>query len=1103
MSDILLRDKTARQRIQNEINTNFFVEAGAGSGKTYSLVQRMVSMVEGGIDVRKICAITFTRAAAAEFYSRFHSELIKRSRDNNLDEIKRANIENAVKNIDLCFMGTIDSFCNLIISEHPGFAMVPSDSQIISDDEIKEVYLKELTAIAKGEYGSELQKQYKLFMKYNYSGRELFSVGAGIISKLRNCETILPEALDTDLDKRFADEKRELLLFLKKAENSGDFLPNGSEERFKKTFRENKYILEGSWNRRPQSVKDVLKDLTNSANDKGIRIDNDSTLIEEFPQFLKIYGSKKFYLGITAGADDSILDYIQTVQYYTTISFIVSAVDAISGKLGSEGNLTFFDYMFYLRNMLKKDAENGGKLIKHIYDRHSYFLIDEFQDTNPMQAEIFFYLAAKNPDPDWKKCVPRPGSIFVVGDPKQSIYRFTNADVTSYLNVKKMFEGETGEVLYLSRNFRSTKPICEYFNGIFSSLLPEDTDIQSHFELIPTEENETPAGCFGGVYSYDTYYSTDTHKDYLFDGQVTETEETKVICDIITNLVGNPSYLIKGREDKAPRMIEYRDFMVIYPAKSKIKGLTNALKEKGIPSKTEGYISFADCDALVTVSKLFSAVANPTQADCVYDALKGEYFGITEGEILQYINMGGKLNLYNEVEAEGCDRVKSALKSLRELAQKAILQSPAAVLSSIQKKLRLFEKTGSEYLECYYYAFELLRDAESKNEITSLKQAAEMLSKAASNNSKNERCISLSEKENRVHIANLHKVKGLEAEIVILAGAKKRKATPSIRTADTPEGRKNWMFSIAESGKTYLSGKQFEEEKNLEKDALDAESIRLRYVAATRARSALIISKAVTKSGADSKENFWASLIDSEKSSSAILLMDEKDAVTSEAISASELYIDEAETIVSKSSSKNKTFEIMRPSMLKVKSKTEPEDEPSESAEIVEDNASASYKGNAAVTGTIVHRLMEKLVSSKNRIDGKAAVNSIISEFGLENPVYEKILNEVYQRVQSGGYEQKNGMTKDIITELVSADEVYCEVPFCRREENEDSFVIWNGVMDVVYRKGDFWHIVDYKTNADPDDLDEKYKKQLDAYIDAFKNITGNDADALIYHIDI
>ena len=117
-----------------------------------------------------------------------------------------------------------------------------------------------------------------------------------------------------------------------------------------------------------------------------------------------------------------------------------------------KGNMTYFDYLYYLRNMLKRDAEGSGKLIQYIYDRHSYFLIDEFQDTNPMQAEVFFYLSSKNPVSQWSACIPRPGSLFIVGDPKQSIYRFRSADVTSFLKVKEdpfyLYPGTSGPRRY-------------------------------------------------------------------------------------------------------------------------------------------------------------------------------------------------------------------------------------------------------------------------------------------------------------------------------------------------------------------------------------------------------------------------------------------------------------------------------------------------------------------------------------------------------------------------------------------------------------------------------------------------------------------------------
>jgi ATP-dependent exoDNAse (exonuclease V) beta subunit len=110
------------------------------------------------------------------------------------------------------------------------------------------------------------------------------------------------------------------------------------------------------------------------------------------------------------------------------------------------------------------------------------------------------------------------------------------------------------------------------------------------------------------------------------------------------------------------------------------------------------------------------------------------------------------------------------------------------------------------------------------------------------------------------------------------------------------------------------------------------------------------------------------------------------------------------------------------------------------------------------------------------------------------------LLDEVGRTIRAGGYPQQNGSPQDILAELLAADEVYCELPFCYRENDKN---IWHGVMDAVYRKDGEWHIIDYKTNADADDFDMHYREQLEAYTKAFKAMTGNNADALTYHIEV
>ena len=149
---------------------------------------------------------------------------------------------------------------------------------------------------------------------------------------------------------------------------------------------------------------------------------------------------------------------------------------------------------------------------------------------------------------------------------------------------------------------------------------------------------------------------------------------------------------------------------------------------------------------------------------------------------------------------------------------------------------------------------------------------------------------------------------------------------------------------------------------------------------------------------------------------------------------------------------------------------------------------------------------MEMLVSARNRIDAESAVTEIIREYRTaETEPFEaelrKALNKAAEQIRNGGYPQINGLPQDILGTLLAADEVYCELPFCYKDTENN--MVWNGIMDAVYSENGRWHIVDYKTNADGSDLDRQYQGQLAAYIKAFKATTGQDVDARTYHIDI
>ncbi|MBR2830480.1 MAG: UvrD-helicase domain-containing protein, partial [Solobacterium sp.] len=196
MSMNRLADEHERYRIIREINTNFFVEAGAGSGKTTILVERMVAMIESGIPVDKICAITFTKAAANEFYERFQKRLSERMNEPTEgyvesptklpapSDLSRYRCAEALKNIDLCFLGTIDAFCNLLLSEYPSESRIPSNAAAYETEAMADEYDHQYALMKSGHYGQAFQLELSRFEKlfgYPARARQVF---IGLMTKM-------------------------------------------------------------------------------------------------------------------------------------------------------------------------------------------------------------------------------------------------------------------------------------------------------------------------------------------------------------------------------------------------------------------------------------------------------------------------------------------------------------------------------------------------------------------------------------------------------------------------------------------------------------------------------------------------------------------------------------------------------------------------------------------------------------------------------------------------------------------------------------------------------------------------------------------------------
>ena len=1127
-----MTDQEARKLIISDIASNLFVEAGAGSGKTMMLVERMVAMVEKGLPVEKICTITFTKAAANEFYERFQKRLIERSKvperfegsDHELPKPTEESAERcrkALANIDLCFMGTIDSFCNMILSEHPTDAGIPSDAKLIDEDEEKEIYGQFYVDVRAGKYdkkGNDLREKADHFSMLFWNAEDVFTKLMKEIMDRRNASLVYRKGSDLSPYLFLKEDRETMIKVLDRLNGNYSKLSNElgrSDTRDPmEAYVNASAVLHKGWHYNYTGVQRALKDIS-----KVCCQGTPEELGFTTERFVRETAGKTVLNIADEESEDALIPKLREYKYYKTISFLTECIKPLEDGMRQNGKFTYFDYLYYLRNMLQKDAEeNGGKLIDYIFRRHSYFMIDEFQDTNPLQAEVFFHLTAQNSnEPDWKKCKPRPGSLFIVGDPKQSIYRFRSADVSSYIQVRDLFMNGVGKVVNLVNNFRSRNVVKNYYNDVFEDMMPEDTKDQIAYQDIENISSEEKPGEFEGVYVYEAYSGR------LLD-EHPEMSDYVQLARIVKALVNNPGKKIvekdRSKENYGElRNITYKDFMIIFASKKPIAACIARFNEEEIPIRVEGKVLFEECEALKTIAGIYRTVTSIEDVISLVATLYGPVFGFNENDLTKYRNEGNaiKLDLNKEYSDVG---VNGAIGRLAKTALEIETLTPSALFEKIIDDYRIYEFVPADGMEVVYYTLELIRGQEQNGGIVTYEDAVRYLDDLLSGESGLERCLSLKEDENAVHVANLHKVKGLEAPIVILARAGTLSSNPSIRIVNTEEDGKaktrGYLISVSEtadSGASYpiISTTQHVQEAADEKESLKREGDRLVYVAATRARNALIFNRSKELNGTTGNlkegSSRWKQL--REKLLGKGKNEDIEDKMVLNVVGDNPAYRkaehDKIDPVAVYSQtettqiSREATYVKESPSTLMAVSRIG--ENPFE-AEGIEEVKGETY---STLTGTMVHRLMEMIIMSKDGLSKKDLVSNVLSEYMIaemedQKESFRKKLESVYDVMHSGGYPQRNGAVQDILPDLLKSDEIYSEVPFTYREED----VIWNGIIDLIYRKDGRLHIIDWKTNRSDEGLDEHYRGQLDAYRKAVKQITGEEADdALIYHIGI
>ena len=1071
-----MADNQYRDSIVNELNKNMFVIAGAGSGKTTMLVNRMVSLIEKGqTTIDKICAITFTINAAAEFLKRLRETLTRRASgevanedsypgglgviDKNTKEGQEIMERDAkaLVDINLCFAGTIDAFCNLALAEYPLDADIPSSSSVLQDEEeIKALYKQEYARLSK-KYNND--PCFKLFISMFRNPAKVFADAIGEVIEASFLDIQYPSTIPlnqfvSDFKRKYESDVKADFREIATAKGdlvlktlSGEVCPAVDlYDKFEKRYK--RFLV--NW-----GAEEIFELPTLSSIFNGKLRFNSDPCNNRCLSFVPKKASKSYAPSFAYEQDcsfDLALEEVEEKRWFYAMDFLIKAANEVKSSLKKQGKLTFAEYLYTFKELIKNDVNNNNMvLVNHIRNKFSKFLIDESQDTSPFQYELFLYLCSQS-KPVNDKYDLIPGSLFIVGDPKQSIYRFRNADIDSYNKVKQLFEDTQypdNKVVLLTSNFRSTAILCDYFNRKFKPLMPND------------------------------YMDIDniTNKKKDGEGLFTYTD----LVGVIKTLINSKDYMIlkkhwdeqKQKEVEQLEPLTFEDIMVVTKAKKDtLSEIAKKLDAEGIPYFTEGDNVLDNYEIVEAIYASYCYVTYHDEPRYFYNLVTSPLFGLKKEEALALDPANPKLN-QDDVEI---------LNSLNALVG---ITNPVIVLKAIIDGV-VFKYVSSQRMDYAYFILNKMEDAYSNNNVTTLDDGAtylfELIQEAQ------ERIAQMKNKPNAVYVANIHKVKGLERPVVIIC---KSGTNNNIKAGITKHmdynSNQSYIFRLAKKDYGFNSFEisnslTFPDQLELETKKLKEEFLRLEYVAVTRARNYLLIEKDF---GDNVTKNCWLNLIDD---SFQEFVVDATAKINKPAPASKPNNNLDAQSLFS--SNKNETYQIVLPSKLALNHEGSSETE----------TITNQTDNTAAEKGTLVHALMEIYATSNFAYSNSDVVEETLSRYGQSsNDQYRQMLTDVINTMTSGGYPQSSGQKEDLISILKTASEIYCEVPFSYQEGNN----IYNGSIDLLYKLGDKYYIVDYKTNYDGTDLDNKYEKQLEAYQKAIKDIEGIAATARIYHIDI
>ncbi len=830
MSERLVDEDARRVITETGLDQTLFVEAGAGTGKTSSLVRRIVNLVlDEGVPLASIAAITFTEKAAAELRYRIRDEFERARVD--ADPTRLARITQALEDADIAAICTLHAFAQRLLTEFPIAAGIPPRVEVLDEvqsqlafekrwsgfldelldrEDVEELVLRalllDITFNSKNRVGL---RQVATAFEENWDRLDALAELHPVLKPL-DFSTLTP-ALEQALDFSAActDPLEDKLYahLVDKVEPRAKLILAARSELEKLRLLK----LDAKW-KSSRGTKDKWPDVDS---------------VREHLSTLEAIASD-----LLADASDEVL---RSLSAHLARFALRSASDRTE-----DGRLEFHDLLVLARRLLRTDAEARAAL-SHRYQR---LLLDEFQDTDPIQVELAVRLAAAvdagsvPEEVDWEHLDTEPGRLFFVGDPKQSIYRFRRADIELFARAGQRF-APNGSVR-LTQNFRTVAPVLDWVNDVFSHLIGAGDDPTKQPEYVPLAAmREALSGM-----DHRPVVLGGPHPDEKVRAAELREAEARTVAQAIAQIRDHPrQWPVFDRATEQWREPQLRDITILLPTRTSLGQLQEALDRLKIPHRADTGTLVYDTQEVRDVLNVLRSIDDPSDAVATVAALRSPLFGCSDQELLAWRRVGGHWDyrraLPDEADPEG--RIADALSYLLERHRERWWLEPSALLAAILRDRKAFALGFHDHRP--RDTWRRLRFVHDQARAFSEAGGGDLRSFLAwaalqgADGAKVHEPLLEEPDDDAVRIMTIHGSKGLEFEIVVVSGLTtlhRNRARPGsvLFDGEIPEVRL----------KKGLSTMGFDRQADLEGEMDNFEKTRLLYVACTRARDHLLVS---------------------------------------------------------------------------------------------------------------------------------------------------------------------------------------------------------------------------------------------------------------------